>query len=159
MSTTTAGIIFFVTLAIALAATYRPFGDYMARVFESEKHLAPERWIYRVARIDPNAEQTWGVYLRSVLAFSAVSVLGLYAFLRVQQAHLFGHPYAVPQMHADQAFNTAASFVTNTNWQFYAGETQASYLSQMMLIFLQFTSAATGMAIGVAVIVRGVEKL
>jgi K+-transporting ATPase ATPase A chain len=158
VSATTAGIIFFVTLAIALAATYRPFGDYMARVFESEKHLAPERLIYRVARIDPDSEQTWGVYLRSVLAFSAISVLGLYAFLRVQQAHLFGHPYAVPQMHADQAFNTAASFVTNTNWQSYSGESALGYASQAAGLTVQnFASAAVGIAVAIA-LVRGFTR-
>jgi potassium-transporting ATPase potassium-binding subunit len=158
VSATTAGIIFFVTLAIALAATHRPFGDYMARVFESEKHLAPERLIYRVARIDPDAEQTWGVYLRSVLAFSAISVLGLYAFLRVQQAHLFGHPYAVPQMHADQAFNTAASFVTNTNWQSYSGESALGYASQAAGLTVQnFASAAVGIAVAIA-LVRGFTR-
>jgi K+-transporting ATPase ATPase A chain len=158
VSTTTAGIIFFVTLAVALAATYRPFGDYMARVFESEKHLRPERWIYRVARIDPDAEQTWGVYLRSVLAFSFISVLFLYAFLRVQQAHLFGHPYAVPQMHADQAFNTAASFVTNTNWQSYSGENALGYASQAFGLTVQnFASAAVGIAVAIA-LVRGFTR-
>jgi K+-transporting ATPase ATPase A chain len=159
MSTTTAGIIFFVTLAVALALTYRPFGDYMAkRVFESETHLAPERWIYRVARIDPEAEQTWGVYLRSVLAFSLVSVLLLYAFLRVQQAHLFGHPYAVPQMHPDQAFNTAASFVTNTNWQSYSGENALGYAAQAAGLTVQnFVSAAVGMAVAIA-LVRGFTR-
>ncbi|HEX4015235.1 MAG TPA: potassium-transporting ATPase subunit KdpA [Frankiaceae bacterium] len=158
MSTTTAGLLFFLTLAVALAATYRPFGDYMARVFQSEKHLAPERWIYRVVRIDPAAEQTWGVYLRSVLAFSLISVLGLYAFLRVQQAHLFGHPYAVPQMHADQAFNTAASFVTNTNWQSYSGESTLSYASQAAGLTVQnFASAAVGIAVAIA-LVRGFTR-
>jgi K+-transporting ATPase ATPase A chain len=158
MSTTTAGIIFFLTLAVALVATYRPFGDYMARVFQSEKHLAPERWIYRVARIDPAAEQTWGVYLRSVLAFSAVSVLALYGFLRIQHLHLFGHPYAVPQMHADQSFNTAASFVTNTNWQSYSGESALGYVSQAAGLTVQnFVSAAVGIAVAVA-LVRGFTR-
>ncbi|HEX4429310.1 MAG TPA: potassium-transporting ATPase subunit KdpA [Frankiaceae bacterium] len=158
MSTTTAGIIFFGALAIALAATYRPFGDYMARVFQSEKHLVPERFIYRIARIDPDAEQTWGVYLRSVLAFSFISVLGLYAFLRIQQAHLFGHPYAVPAMHADQAFNTAASFVTNTNWQSYSGESALGYASQAAGLTVQnFASAAVGIAVAIA-LVRGFTR-
>ena len=160
MSTTTrTEIIFFVTLAIALArdvpAVRRLHGK---RVFESEKHLAPERWIYRVARIDPDAEQTWGVYLRSVLAFSLVSVLVLYAFLRVQQAHLFGHPYAVPQMHADQAFNTAASFVTNTNWQSYSGESALGYAAQAAGLTVQnFASAAVGIAVAIA-LVRGFTR-
>jgi K+-transporting ATPase ATPase A chain len=158
VSSTTAGIIFFVTLAIALVATYRPFGDYMAKVFQSDKHLAPERAIYRLARIDPAADQTWSVYLRSVLAFSAVSVLGLYAFLRIQHLHLFGHPYAVPQMHADQSFNTAASFVTNTNWQSYSGENALGYASQAAGLTVQnFASAAVGIAVMVALI-RGFTR-
>ena len=158
MSSTTAGIIFFVTLAIALVATYRPFGDYMAKVFQSDKHLAPERVIYRLARIDPAADQTWSVYLRSVLAFSAVSVLGLYAFLRIQHLRLFGHPYAVPQMHADQSFNTAASFVTNTNWQSYSGENALGYASQAAGLTVQnFASAAVGIAVMVALI-RGFTR-
>jgi len=158
VNTTTAGILFVATLALALAATYRPFGDYMARVFESEKHLAPERLVYRLTGVDPDADQTWGVYLRSVLAFSAVSVLALYAFLRVQQAHLFGHPYAVPQMPSAQAFNTAASFVTNTNWQSYSGESALGYAVQAAGLTLQnFASAAVGVAVAIA-LVRGFAR-
>jgi len=158
VNTTTAGVLFVATLALALAATYRPFGDYMARVFESDKHLAPERLVYRLTGVDPDADQTWGVYLRSVLAFSAVSVLALYAFLRVQQAHLFGHPYAVPQMPAAQAFNTAASFVTNTNWQSYSGESALGYAVQAAGLAVQnFASAAVGIAVAIA-LVRGFAR-
>jgi len=158
VNTTTAGIVFVATLALALAATYRPLGDYMARVFESEKHLAPERLVYRLTGVDPGADQTWGVYLRSVLAFSAVSVLALYAFLRVQQAHLFGHPYAVPQMPPAQAFNTAASFVTNTNWQSYSGESALGYAVQAAGLTVQnFASAAVGIAVAIA-LVRGFAR-
>jgi len=158
VNTTTAGIVFVATLALALAATYRPLGDYMARVFESEKHRAPERLVYRLTGVDPGADQTWGVYLRSVLAFSAVSVLALYAFLRVQQAHLFGHPYAVPQMPPAQAFNTAASFVTNTNWQSYSGESALGYAVQAAGLTVQnFASAAVGIAVAIA-LVRGFAR-
>jgi len=158
VNTTTAGVLFVATLALALAATYRPFGDYMARVFESDKHLAPERLVYRLTGVDPDADQTWGVYLRSVLAFSAMSVLALYAFLRVQQAHLFGHPYAVPQMPAAQAFNTAASFVTNTNWQSYSGESALGYAVQAAGLAVQnFASAAVGIAVAIA-LVRGFAR-
>jgi len=158
VNTTTAGIVFVATLALALAATYRPLGDDMARVFESEKHRAPERLVYRLTGVDPGADQTWGVYLRSVLAFSAVSVLALYAFLRVQQAHLFGHPYAVPQMPAAQAFNTAASFVTNTNWQSYSGESALGYAVQAAGLAVQnFASAAVGIAVAIA-LVRGFAR-
>ncbi|HSP37152.1 MAG TPA: potassium-transporting ATPase subunit KdpA, partial [Frankiaceae bacterium] len=98
------------------------------------------------------------VYLRSVLAFSLVSVLGLYAFLRVQHAHLFGHPYAVPQMPSGQAFNTAASFVTNTNWQSYSGESALGYTVQAAGLAVQnFVSAAVGIAVAIA-LVRGFTR-
>ncbi|MDT0264635.1 potassium-transporting ATPase subunit KdpA, partial [Jatrophihabitans lederbergiae] len=79
-----------------------------------------ERGVYKVGGIDPEADQSWSRYLRAVLAFSLVSVLFLYAFLRLQNH--FGHPYAVPRMGGSQSWNTAASFVTNTNWQSYSGE-------------------------------------
>jgi K+-transporting ATPase ATPase A chain len=158
MNTTTAGVLFIAALAVALIATFRPFGDYMGRVFQSEKHLGVERIVYRLTGVDPDAEQTWGVYLRSVLAFSLVSVLGLYAFLRVQHTHLFGHPYAVPQMPAGQAFNTAASFVTNTNWQSYSGESALGYAAQAGGLTVQnFVSAAVGIAVAIA-LVRGFAR-
>ncbi len=158
MNTTTAGILFIATLVVALVATYRPFGDYMARVVQSERHLAVERAVYRITGVDPDAEQTWAVYLRSVLAFSLVSVLFLYAFLRVQHSHLFGHPYPVPQMPPGQAFNTAASFVTNTNWQSYSGESALGYVVQAAGLTVQnFTSAAVGIAVAVA-LVRGFAR-
>jgi K+-transporting ATPase ATPase A chain len=130
----------------------------MARVMQSEKHLRAERAIYRLARIDPDADQTWGVYLRSVLAFSAVSALLLYGFLRIQNAHLFGHPYAVPKMPPGQAFNTAASFVTNTNWQSYSGESALGYAAQAFGLTVQnFASAAVGIAVAIA-LVRGFAR-
>jgi len=158
VNTTTAGILFIATLVVALVATYRPFGDYMARVVQSERHLAVERAVYRITGVDPDAEQTWAVYLRSVLAFSLVSVLFLYAFLRVQHSHLFGHPYPVPQMPPGQAFNTAASFVTNTNWQSYSGESALGYVVQAAGLTVQnFTSAAVGIAVAVA-LVRGFAR-
>ena len=115
MSSSWAGIIFLGTLIAALALVYRPLGDYMARVVTGKRHLAVEKVVYKAGGVDPDADQTWGRYLRAVLAFSAVSVVFLYGFLRVQQH--FGRPFDVPQMSHSQAFNTAASFVTNTNWQ------------------------------------------
>src|SRR5258708_6032140 len=105
MSDTWAGIIFLATLIAALALVHKPLGDYMARVLTSKKHLAVERGVYKAGGIDADADQTWSTYLRSVLAFGAVSVLFLYAFLRLQNH--FGHPYSVPQMDADQSWNTA----------------------------------------------------
>ena len=156
MSDTWAGIIFLATLIAALALVHKPLGDYMARVLTGKKHLAVERGIYQVGGIDADADQTWGTYLRSVLAFSAVSVLFLYVFLRLQ--HHFGHPYAVPQMDADQALNTAASFVTNTNWQSYSGENALGYIVQMAGLAVQnFVSAAVGIAVAIA-LVRGFAR-
>jgi K+-transporting ATPase ATPase A chain len=106
--------------------------------------------------VDSEADQTWSRYLRSVLAFSAVCVVFLYAFLRVQQ-HLWP-PYAVPQMGASQAFNTAASFVTNTNWQSYSGESALGYVVQMAGLAVQnFLSAAVGIAVAIA-LVRGFAR-
>ncbi len=162
MNTTTSGVVFVATLTVALIATYRPLGDYMARVFTSERHLRAERAVYRFAGIDPEADQTWGAYLRSVLAFAAVGVLFLYGFLRVQHFGLFGHNYAgggsPPQMSSSQSFNTAISFVTNTNWQSYSGESALGYVVQMAGLAVQnFVSAAMGIAVAVALI-RGFSR-
>jgi potassium-transporting ATPase potassium-binding subunit len=151
-----AGVIFLVTLILALVLVHRPFGDYMARVLTGAKHLAFERGVYRLGGVDPEADQTWGRYLRSVLTFSVVGVLFLYIFLRIQQ-HLWA-PYSVPQMSADQAFNTASSFVTNTNWQSYSGENALGYVVQMVGLTVQnFVSAAVGIAVAMA-LVRGFAR-
>jgi K+-transporting ATPase ATPase A chain len=153
MSDTTAGLLQVGLLIAALAACYRPLGAYMARVYTSEHETRVERGLYRVMGVDPKADQRWPVYARSLLAFSAVSVLGLYALLRFQP-HLplsLGFPGVAP----DQAFNTAASFVTNTNWQSYSGESTMGHLVQMAGLAVQnFASAAVGMAVAVA-LVRG----
>ncbi len=143
-------------LVAALAACYRPLGDFMARTFASSRHLALERAGYRLMGIDPDADQTWRAYLRSVLAFSAVSVLLLYVFQRVQ-AHL---PLSLgfPDVRPDTAWNTAASFVTNTNWQSYSGESTMGHLVQMAGLAVQnFASAAVGLAVAVA-LVRGFTR-
>ena len=156
MSDTLAGVLFLGSLVVALVLVHKPLGDYMARVVLGTKHLAAERLLYRLGGIDADADQTWGRYLRSVLIFSFVSVLFLYAFLRIQQ-HLWP-PYAVPQMSADQSFNTAASFVTNTNWQSYSGENALGYVVQMTGLAVQnFASAAVGIAVAVA-LVRGFAR-
>ena len=156
MSDSWAGIVFLLLLIAALALVHKPLGDYMARVLTGTKHLRVERVMYRASGVDPDAEQTWGRYLRSVLAFSAVSVVFLYGFLRVQQH--FWPPYAVPQMTSDQSFNTAASFVTNTNWQSYSGENALGYVVQMAGLAVQnFASAAVGIAVAIA-LVRGFAR-
>jgi potassium-transporting ATPase potassium-binding subunit len=156
MGSTAAGIVFLLSLIAALALVHKPLGDYIARVVMGTRHSRVERALYRVGGVDPDAEQTWGRYLRSVLAFSAVSVLFLYGLLRVQ--HKLWPPYAVPQMPAHQAFNTAASFVTNTNWQSYSGESALGYVVQMVGLTVQnFVSAAVGIAVAIA-LVRGFAR-
>jgi K+-transporting ATPase ATPase A chain len=156
MSDTTAGLLQVGLLIAALAACYRPLGAFMARVYDSEHDTRLERVLYRAMGVDPKADQRWSVYARSLLAFSAVSVLGLYALLRLQ-SHLplsLGFPGVAP----DQAFNTAASFVTNTNWQSYSGESTMGHLAQMAGLAVQnFASAAVGMAVAVALI-RGFTR-
>jgi K+-transporting ATPase ATPase A chain len=151
MSETTAGLLQLGLLIAALAACYRPLGAYMARAYTSEHDTRMERVCYQVMGVDPKADQRWPVYARSLIAFSAVSVLFLYALLRLQP-HLplsLGFPGVAP----DQAFNTAASFVTNTNWQSYSGESTMGHLAQMAGLAVQnFASAAVGMAVAVALI-------
>ncbi|MDX2708157.1 potassium-transporting ATPase subunit KdpA [Streptomyces sp. PA03-6a] len=153
MGPITADVLQVTALIVALALVYRPFGDYMAAVYSSDRHLRVERLIYRCFGADPDAEMRWPAYLRAVLAFSFVGVLFLYLFLRLQD-HLplsLGFAAITP----DQAFNTAASFVTNTNWQSYMGENAMGHAAQTAGLAVQnFVSAAVGMAVAVA-LVRG----
>src|SRR3569833_47902 len=156
MSTTTAGILFTGSLVLALALAYRPLGDYMYRVFAGTKHSRVERLVYRLIGARPDAEQTWGVYARGALAFSAVSVLFLYVFQRVQN-HLLLSLGVKPVM-PHQAWNTAISFTTNTNWQSYSGESTMGHLVQMAGLAVQnFVSAAVGIAVAIA-LVRGFAR-
>jgi len=151
MSDNWAGIVFLLTLIAALVLVHKPLGDYMAKVVTGTRHSRVERALYRAGGVDAAADQTWRRYLSSVLTFSGVSVVFLYVFLRLQQH--FGQPYAVPQMSHSQAFNTAASFVTNTNWQSYSGENALGYIVQMAGLAVQnFLSAAVGIAVAVALI-------
>ncbi|MFJ6164205.1 potassium-transporting ATPase subunit KdpA [Micromonospora orduensis] len=156
MTMTTAGVIFVLTLVAALVAVYKPFGDYMFRAVSGTKQSLIERGIFRLVGVNPAAEQTWGVYARSVLAFSAVSILFLYLFQRVQN-HLWlslGFDPVVPH----GAWNTAVSFVTNTNWQSYSGESTMGHLVQMAGLAVQnFVSAAVGIAVAIA-LVRGFAR-
>ena len=145
-----------VVLAGALALSFRPLGDYMAWLLASPSHWRVERLIYRAGGVEAGADQRWAAYLRSVLAFSAVCVLFLYGFLRVQNHLLLA--LGTPAMPASQAFNTAASFVTNTNWQSYSGESALGYLVQMTGLAVQnFLSAAVGIAV-VAALIRGFTR-
>jgi K+-transporting ATPase ATPase A chain len=158
VTTTTAGILFLASLIVALAAVHVPLGDYMYRVYTSEKHLRGERVIYRLIGADPKSEQTWGAYARSVLAFSAISILFLFIFQLVQGKLPLHLNDPATQMTPALAWNTAVSFVTNTNWQAYSGESTQGHLVQMAGLAVQnFVSAAVGMAVAMAFI-RGLAR-
>jgi K+-transporting ATPase ATPase A chain len=148
---------------LALLLVTKPLGLYMAKVFSGERTfldrvLRPaERLIYRVCRIDAGKEQHWTEYTAAMLMFSLVSLLLLYLLQRVQY-YLPLNPQKFAAVPSDLAFNTAASFTTNTNWQAYSGESTMSYFVQMAgLAFHNFASAATGIALAVAFI-RGITR-
>ena len=155
MSTSTAGI---ALLVLALVAVHVPLGDYMYRVYTSANDWRIEKAIYRVIGADPKAEQPWYAYARSLLAFSAVSVLFLFFFELLQdKLPLHLHDPAT-KMTPSLAWNTAVSFVTNTNWQAYSGESTQGHLVQMAGLAVQnFASAAAGMAVAIA-LVRGFAR-
>ncbi|MEV0567447.1 potassium-transporting ATPase subunit KdpA [Dactylosporangium sp. NPDC050588] len=156
MGTAGAGVVFIASLILALVLVYKPFGDHMYRSVTSTRHTRAERLVYRAVGVNPDGEQSWGVYARSVLAFSAVSILGLYLFQRVQN-HLW-LSLGFDPVKPDQAWNTAVSFVTNTNWQSYSGESTMGHLVQMAGLAVQnFASAAVGIAVAVA-LVRGFAR-
>ncbi|MBH1934044.1 potassium-transporting ATPase subunit KdpA, partial [Streptomyces sp. AV19] len=156
MSPILSGMLQLLALVVALGLAYRPLGDYMARVYSSDKHLHVEKWLYKAIGADPDTEMRWPAYLRGVLVFSAVSVLFLYLLQRVQ-GHLPGS-LGFSSISPDQAFNTAASFVTNTNWQSYSGEQAMGHVLQTGGLAVQnFLSAAVGIAVAVA-LVRGFAR-
>ncbi|MGX1948956.1 potassium-transporting ATPase subunit KdpA [Streptomyces anulatus] len=156
MSSQVAGLLQLTALIAALALAYRPLGDHMARVYSSEKNYRPEKWIYKAIGANPAAEMRWPAYLRGVLAFSAVSVLFLYLMQRVQGS--LPGSLGFSSIDPDQAFNTAASFVANTNWQSYYGEQAMGHVVQTGGLAVQnFLSAAVGMAVAVA-LVRGFAR-
>jgi K+-transporting ATPase ATPase A chain len=151
MNSTTAGWLQFALLLAALAACYVPLGNYIARIFTSDKDWAVERGFYKLIGIDRTADQKWSVYLRSILAFSFISVLFLYGIQRLQQ--YLPYSQGLPAVTPDTAWNTAASFVTNTNWQNYGGEATMGYVTQMSgLVVQQFLSAAVGLCVAIAMI-------
>ncbi|ETW26332.1 potassium-transporting ATPase subunit KdpA [Mycobacterium gastri] len=158
MSDGTAAVLFLGLLVAALAAAHVPLGDYMYRAYSTEKHWRAERFIYRLVGADPGAEQTWAAYARSVLAFSAVSIIFLFALQLVQDKLPLHLGYPATPMTPALAWNTAVSFVTNTNWQAYSGESTQGHLVQMAGLAVQnFVSAAVGMAVAVA-FVRGFAR-
>lgn len=150
-------------LVLCLGIVTPVLGSYLAGVFgggaaRGDRVFVPiERLIYRLLRVDPDREQRWQIYAKSVLAFSVVSLLTLYLLQRLQGL-LPLNPTGVDAVAPGVAFNTAASFVTNTNWQVYAGESTMSYLTQMAGLAVQnFVSAAVGLAVAVA-LVRGLVR-
>ncbi|WP_336203757.1 potassium-transporting ATPase subunit KdpA [Nonomuraea sp. LPB2021202275-12-8] len=156
MSTTAAGMIFVVCLIAALALVHKPLGDYMYRVYTSVRHTVVERGVYRLLGVRADAEQSWGVYARSLLAFSVISILVVYGIQRLQDRLPLSLGMAPVTDHI--AWNTAISFVTNTNWQAYSGESTMGHLTQMAALAVQnFVSASVGMAVAVA-LVRGFAR-
>ncbi|MCU1410439.1 MAG: potassium-transporting ATPase subunit [Rhodoglobus sp.] len=139
------------TILIVLVLLFRPLGDYMAAVYTSKKDLRVERVFYRLIGVNPAAEQSWPAYLRSILAFSAVGILLVYALQRVQQ--VLPYSLGLPPTSEHLAFDTAISFVTNTNWQSYSPDVTLGYTVQLVGLAVQnFVSAAVGIAVAVALI-------
>ncbi|HWL67972.1 MAG TPA: potassium-transporting ATPase subunit KdpA [Geminicoccus sp.] len=160
---TTDGWLQIALLFAVVLLTAAPLGGFMARVYAGERNLLTpilgpvERFLYRLAGVDPAAEQSWLGYTLGMLAFNAAGFLFLYLLLRLQGV-LPLNPQGFPGVAPDLAFDTAVSFVTNTNWQSYAGETTMSHGSQMAGLTVQnFLSAATGLALALA-LVRGFAR-
>jgi K+-transporting ATPase ATPase A chain len=156
MSDTAAGLLQVGLLVLLLAAAYRPLGGYMAHVFSTDNDSRVERGTYKLLGVDAKADQTWAVYARSVLAFSAVSLIFLYLLQRVQ-GHL---PFSngLPGVEQGLSFNTAASFVANTNWQSYSPEVTMGHLVQFAGLAVQnFVSGAVGISVAVA-LMRGFAR-
>jgi K+-transporting ATPase ATPase A chain len=160
---TGSGVIHIVLYFAVILALTKPLGAYIAAVFEGEGRVsrrvfAPvERVVYRAFFVDETKEMDWKRYTVSLLMFSALSMIAVYAILRLQ-SHLPLNPESMPAVSGHLSFNTAASFVTNTNWQSYGGETTMSYLSQMLSLTVQnFVSAAVGIVV-VVVLIRGFAR-
>ncbi|MEU7180599.1 MULTISPECIES: potassium-transporting ATPase subunit KdpA [Streptomyces] len=156
MSPVLAGVLQLIALIAALALAYRPFGDYMAAVYSSPRHLRVEKVIYRCIGANADTQMRWPAYLRGILAFSLAGLLFLYLLQRLQGGLPLSLGFA--SISPDQAFNTAASFVANTNWQSYSGEQAMGHVVQTAGLAVQnFVSAATGMAVAIA-LVRGFAR-
>ena len=150
------GILQAATLIAVLVVLYRPLGDYIARTYASPRHLRVEGWTYRAIGVDAESEQTWRAYARGVLIFSVTGLLLVYALQRVQA--VLPQSLGLPAVPEGLAFNTAASFVANTNWQSYSPEQTMGYAVQLAGLTVQnFVSAAVGLAVAVALI-RGFAR-
>ncbi|MGW3283646.1 potassium-transporting ATPase subunit KdpA [Streptomyces sp. NPDC001002] len=151
-----AGVLQLLALIGALALAYIPLGNYMARVYTSDKHWRVEKWIYKGIGANPDTEMRWPAYLRGVIGFSLVGVLFLYLLQRIQG--VLPGSLGFSSIEPAQAFNTAASFVSNTNWQSYYGEQAMGHVVQTAGLAVQnFVSAAVGIAVAVA-LVRGFAR-
>ncbi|MGI5274280.1 potassium-transporting ATPase subunit KdpA [Nonomuraea sp. CA-218870] len=156
MSTAVAGALFAGSLVAALALVHRPLGDHLYRVYTGTRHTKVERAAYRLLGVRADGEQSWGVYARGLLAFSLVSVLVVYGIQRLQDKLPLSLGMEPVTDHL--AWNTAISFVTNTNWQAYSGESTMGHLTQMAALAVQnFVSAAVGLAVAIA-LVRGFAR-
>ncbi|MEU9601322.1 potassium-transporting ATPase subunit KdpA [Streptomyces sp. NPDC048109] len=156
MSPVLSGVLQLLALVAALALAHIPLGTYLARVYSSPRHLRVEKWIYQGIGADPDTGMRWPAYLRGVLAFSLAGVLFLYLLQRLQGVLPGSLGFA--SIDPDQAFNTAASFVSNTNWQSYYGEQAMGHVVQTAGLAVQnFVSAAVGIAVAVA-LVRGFAR-
>ncbi|MEU1305844.1 potassium-transporting ATPase subunit KdpA [Streptomyces shenzhenensis] len=152
-----AGVLQLLALLGALALVHVPLGSYMARVYSSGRHLRVEKWIYKGIGANPDTEMRWPAYLRGVLAFSAAGVLFLYLLQRLQG--VLPGSLGFSSVGPAQSFNTAASFVSNTNWQSYYGEQTLGHVVQTAGLAVQnFVSAAVGIAVAVA-LVRGFARV
>lgn len=150
------GILQAAAVVIALVLLYRPLGDYIAHVYSTARDARVERGVYRVIGVDPASEQTWRAYARSVLVFSVVGLVLVYALQRLQA--FLPASLGLPAVPEGLAFNTAASFVANTNWQSYSPEQTMGYTVQLAGLTVQnFVSAAVGLAVAVALI-RGIAR-
>ncbi len=155
MGDTAAGLLTIGVLVLLLVATHAPLGAYLANVFTTDRHWRVERRAYRIVGVNPDQEQPWTVYAASVGAFSVLSFLLLFLVILAQGWLPFNHGES---MHVDTALNTAVSFVTNTNWQSYAGEAGTSVFVQAVGLTVQnFASAAVGIAV-VAALIRAIAR-
>ena len=151
MNATTAAVLTDVALVVALAAAHVPLGNYIARVFARKSHSRAERLFYRTVGVNPQTQQSWKTYATSLLSFSAVSILFLYILLRIQ--HWLPLAMGMKNVPPALSWNTAVSFVTNTNWQNYSGESTMGFLAQMAGLAVQnFASAAVGLVVVIALI-------
>src|SRR5664279_1938240 len=155
MNTTLTAVLSILTVLAILAVIHVPLGTWIHRIFTDTRHTRVERFLYRLFGVNPDVEQRWSIYAISVIAFSVVSILVLWILILVQGYLPLSQGRS---MNPDTAFNTAVSFITNTNWQSYAGEAGTGYTVQAAGLAVQnFLSAGVGLAVAMAV-ARGLTR-